>query len=46
MASSSLGLIELGLVLGFALGFGVWQLVSLRRDKRRAAEAERTRAPE
>jgi hypothetical protein len=36
-----LGLIELILVLGFALGFGAWQLVSLRRDKRRAAEAER-----
>jgi hypothetical protein len=41
MESSWIGLLELGLVLGLALGFGVWQLVSLKRDKRRAAEAER-----
>ena len=36
-----LGLIELLLVLGFALGLGAWELASLRRDKRRAAKAER-----
>lgn len=38
-----LGLIELLLVLGFALGLGAWELVSLRRAKRRAAEDERAR---
>ncbi len=40
-----LGLIELLLVLGFALGFGAWELASLRREKRRAAETERAAAP-
>lgn len=38
-----LGLIELLLVLGFALGLGAWELASLRRAKRRAAKAERAR---
>lgn len=40
-----LGLIELLLVLGFALGLGAWELASLRRAKRRAAEAERNATP-
>jgi hypothetical protein len=46
MASSWIGILELGLVLGLALGFGIWQLVSLRRDKHRAAKAERGREPD
>lgn len=31
----SLGLIELILVFGAVLGFGFWELYSLRRDKKR-----------
>jgi hypothetical protein len=37
-----LGIIELVLVLGIALVLGIWELVSLRRAKRRAAAAERS----
>jgi hypothetical protein len=37
MESSWLALAEMILVLGGVLGFGVWQLVSLRRERDRAA---------
>lgn len=33
----SYGLIEMGLVFGTVLALGLWELWSLRRDKRRAA---------
>jgi hypothetical protein len=33
--SSWLGIMEMGLVLGAALGWGFWELYSLRKDKRR-----------
>jgi hypothetical protein len=33
--------IEALLVFGIVVGFGVWQLISVRRDQRRADEAER-----
>lgn len=36
MGDSSAGLIELGLVFGAVLAFGLWELYSLRRDKRRS----------
>lgn len=51
MEGSALGLIELLLVLGSVLGFGIWQLVSVRRSQRRDAEraaaaaAAQARAP-
>jgi hypothetical protein len=35
MDSGWLGLMEMALVLGVALGWGFWELYSLRRDKRR-----------
>lgn len=38
MDGSLLGLVELLLVLGSVLGFGIWQLVSVRRSIRRDAE--------
>jgi hypothetical protein len=31
----SFGIIELALVFGAALGLGIWQLVSIRRELRR-----------
>lgn len=37
-----LALLEMLLVFGTVVGFGVWQLVSLRRERRRD-EAERKR---
>lgn len=37
----SAGLIELGLVFGAVLGFALWELYSLRRDKRRSAAARK-----
>lgn len=40
MESASLGLVELLFVLGIALALGIWEFLSLRRAKRRAAEAE------
>ena len=44
MSSNALGLIELILVFGLLLGFGLWQLYAVRRDQRRAdAEARRRR---
>jgi hypothetical protein len=35
----SLGLIELILVFGAVLGFGFWELYSLRRDKKRPSRS-------
>lgn len=34
------GLIEMALVFSFAVGLCLWELWTLRRDKRRAAERE------
>lgn len=42
--SGWLGLIELGVVLVFVLGWGVLELVGLRMDRRRREEAERAAA--
>jgi hypothetical protein len=42
MESSWLAIAEMILVLGGVLGFGIWQLVSLRRERDRA---ERDDAP-
>lgn len=43
---SMAGLIELGFVYAVALGFGVWQLVSVRRAiRRRREEEERETTP-
>jgi lysylphosphatidylglycerol synthetase-like protein (DUF2156 family) len=44
MSSSALGLMELVLVFGLLLGFGVWQLVATRRDQRRADDEARRAA--
>jgi cytochrome oxidase assembly protein ShyY1 len=44
MSSSALGLIELVLVFGLLLGFGLWQLYATRRDQRRADEQARREA--
>lgn len=41
MQSSLLGLMELFIVLGFALGFAVIELVALRLDQRRKKEEAR-----
>jgi hypothetical protein len=41
MDTNPLGFLELLIVLGCALGWGVLELVALRLDKRRASEAER-----
>jgi hypothetical protein len=38
MSSGTLVLLEMLLVLGLVLGWAVWELVSLRRDKRRDEE--------
>jgi hypothetical protein len=38
------GLIEIGFVYAVALGFGVWQLVSVRRVIRRRREQEEREA--
>jgi hypothetical protein len=35
VSSDSLGLIEMVLVLGGVLGLAIWQLVSVRRERRR-----------
>lgn len=43
MTSNLFGLIELVLVFGVLLGFGAWQLYSVRRDQRRADEEARRR---
>jgi hypothetical protein len=46
MSSNALGLIELILVFGLLLGFGLWQLYAVRRDQRRADEEARRRKSE
>ena len=38
------GLIELILVFAIVLGLGIWQLISVRRDARRAGDEARTSA--
>jgi hypothetical protein len=43
MESSWLAIAEMILVLGGVLGFGVWQLVSLRRERDRAARDDAPR---
>jgi hypothetical protein len=45
VTSNLLGLIELVLVFGVLLGFGAWQLYSVRRDQRRADEEARREDP-
>ena len=42
MRFSWLGFIEMFVVLAFALGWGVLELVALRMDKQRAARAAET----
>jgi hypothetical protein len=44
MEFGGVGLIEMFVVLSFALGWGLLELYTLRLDKRRAAEAERAAA--
>lgn len=39
------GLIELFVVLAFVMGWGAVELYTLRLDRRRAAEAAKTKAP-
>lgn len=39
------GLIEMIFVYAVALGFGIWQLVSVRREIRRDKEAQKDREP-
>jgi hypothetical protein len=46
MTANTFGLIELVLVFGLLLGFGFWQLYSVRRDQRRADEEARRRQQE
>jgi hypothetical protein len=41
MKHSWLGLIELFVVLMFVVGWGILELVTLRMDRRRAAEASK-----
>jgi hypothetical protein len=43
VSADAFGLIELVLVFGLLLGFGFWQLASVRRDQRRADEEARRR---
>lgn len=40
MDGRTLGLVELSMVFGLVLGLGVWQLWSLRRERRRDAARE------
>jgi len=40
MSGDSLGLIEMVLVLGGVLTLAVWQLVSVRRERRREREPD------
>ncbi len=44
MGSNWMGLFDLVVVLGGALGFGFWQLHSVKRDQRKREEAERAAA--
>jgi hypothetical protein len=46
MENSLLGFMEMFIVLAFALGWGVLELVALRLDKKRAAEQRRSSAEE
>ena len=41
MGSNLIVLLELLLVFGVVVGFGVWQLVSLRRDRQAREKADR-----
>jgi len=41
MSSSTLGLLELLLVFGAVLGFGIYELISLKRAKRSREAARR-----
>jgi hypothetical protein len=45
MGGEHLILIELILVFGLVLGFGFWQLWSLRRERQRDRKADDDRAP-
>ncbi len=44
MENSLLGFMEMFIVFGFALGWGILELVAGRLDKRRGTEASRTDA--
>jgi hypothetical protein len=46
MENSLLGFMEMFIILAFALGWGVLELVALRLDKKRAAEQRRSSAEE
>lgn len=39
MIESTIGLIEMGLVFGAALGIAIWELLSVRRSLRRDSPA-------
>jgi hypothetical protein len=41
MSAPSAGLIELVLVFGAVIAFGVWELYSMRRHSKRSAEARK-----
>jgi hypothetical protein len=41
VGSNLIALLELLLVFGLVIGFGVWQLASLRRDKQARDKADR-----
>jgi len=43
VGGDALALLEMALVFGGVLGLAVWQLVSLRRERRRDREQERER---
>jgi hypothetical protein len=43
--SNILGLVELLLIVGLVFGFGLWQLYTLRRDKREPPRRDRQRDP-
>lgn len=46
MSGGTLIFLELLLVLGLVLGFGVWQLMSLRRDDRQARKPDPPSPPD
>jgi hypothetical protein len=45
-SSPWLGFIEMGVILMFALGWGIMELVGLRLDRKRKEEQERSKASE
>jgi hypothetical protein len=45
MSSPWLGLIEMGVVLVFAVGWGILELVGLRLDRKRKEAAKRDKDP-